>query len=228
MIRWIFTGTADKRDLLLYICKVMASSGRRVLLVDATEAGKYRYCIGGITESLDITEFNGFDVARAGAPALVDADENYDFCLYDVNLVANTNEWIWNCAERIVWVSSYDRYEIVHSFDFFSKLFTTWPHLQRMQVLPVFTRTMDSYVTEPYVMSFMEPLPIDWMITDIRIPWDENNAVVQVENEHAQTLRMHRITRTYKRAITQLISQLAGWEFKTVRKAFRIAERRRA
>lgn len=228
MERWIFTGAVDKRDLLLYICKVLASSGRRVLLIDATDRGKYRHVIGGIVDEHEISEFNGFDVARLGTEADKELSDSYDYCLYDIDRVSDHNGYIWNAAEQIIWVASYDRYEIAESSEFFSQLVHTWPQLHGMKVLPVFTRTMDSFVDEQYVMSLMDQLPIEWIFTEIRIPWDEINFAVQTENEHSQTLRMNRITRSYKKAITDLITRLAGWEFKTAKKALRKAERRQA
>lgn len=228
MERWIFTGAVDKRDLLLYICKVLASSGQKVLLIDATNKGKYRYVIGGIVEENELSQFNGFDVARVGTNMEEEQIANYDYCLYDMDHVPNNNRQLWSLAEQIIWVTSYDRYEIAESLEFYNQLFRTWPQLQGMTVHPVFIRTMDSYVDEQYVMSMMEQLPIKWMSTEIRIPWDEINIAVQTENEHSQTLHMNRIARAYKRAITELITQLAGWELKMVKKAFRKAERRKS
>ncbi|MUG47543.1 hypothetical protein [Paenibacillus woosongensis] len=229
MVRWIFAGAADKRDLLLYICKVLASSGHRVLLIDATDRGKYRYVIGGISGGKEIIEFNGFDFVRAGSEMEEPQSwETYDYCLYDVNHSIPAGRHLWSEAGQVVWVASYDRYEIAGSCEFFSRLFERWPQLSGMKVRPVFTRAMDTYVDERYVMTLMEQLPIDWMEANIRIPFDEINVAVQTENEHSQTLRMNRITRAYKRAITDLISQLAGWEFRTVQKALRKAERRQA
>lgn len=226
--RWIFAGAVDKRDLLLYISKVLASSGRRVLLTDATDRGKYRYVIGGIVSEHEISEFNGFDVARMGTEADKALSESYDYCLYDIDRVSEASGHIWNIAEQIVWVASYDRYEIAESSEFFSQLVKNWPQLQGMKVCTVFTRTMDSYVDEQYVMSLMDQLPIEWIFTEIRIPWDEINFAVQTENEHSQTLRMNRITRAYKKAITDLITRLAGWESRMAKKALRKAERRQA
>ncbi|WP_110932706.1 hypothetical protein [Paenibacillus bouchesdurhonensis] len=228
MERWVFIGAVDKRDLLLYISKVLASSGHRVLLIDATDKGKYRYVIGGIVEEEELIEFNGFDVARVGTNIGDVHINSYDYCLYDIDHVSQNNGQLWSIAEKITWVASYDRYEIAESIDFFSQLFRIWPQLQGMKVHSVFTRTMDSHVDERYVMSLMDQLPIEWISTEIRVPWDEINMAVQTENEHSQTLRMNRITRVYKRALTDLITQLGGWEIKTVKRAFRKAERRKA
>ncbi|AZK47382.1 hypothetical protein [Paenibacillus lentus] len=228
MERWIFTGAVDKRDLLLYICKVLASSGRKVLLIDATDKGKYRYVIGGIVKESEMSEFNGFDVARFGRNLKEDQIENYDYCIYDMDFVSPKNGQIWSMTKQIIWVTSYDRYEIAESIEFFSQLFRTWPKLQGMRVHYVFMRTMDSYVDEQYVMSMMAQLPIDWVSTEVRIPLDEVNIAVQTENEHSQTLHMNRITRAYKRAIMDLILLLAGWELRTVKIAYRKAERRKA
>ncbi|WP_055107983.1 hypothetical protein [Paenibacillus ihumii] len=229
MEHWIFTGTADKRDLLLYICKVLASAGRRVLLVDATSKGKYGYVIEGISTGEGMIEFHGFDVALASAGSdKLERCDGYDYCLYDVDYAFSAGRKLWSEAGQIIWVTSYDRFEIADSCGFFSRLFQTWPELRGIKVQPVFTRTMDTLIDEQYVLSFMEQLPIEWQAADIRIPWDEINFVVQMENEYSQTLRMKAITRAYKRAITELISRLAGWESKKVKRAFRKAERRKA
>ncbi len=47
----------DKSDTLVHICKLLASGGSSVLLVDASEKRRYPYFIGGLGEKLCITEF---------------------------------------------------------------------------------------------------------------------------------------------------------------------------
>ncbi|MNM96405.1 hypothetical protein D3C81_1088810 [compost metagenome] len=221
---WIFAGKSDKRDLLLYLCKLLTASDHRVLLVDITDFRKYRYTIGSTATELPLMQFSGFDVSD-GLPDL--AQTTYDYVLYDVeSLHIGLN--VWESADQIVWVTSFDRYEVESSAEWFRLLLTRWPQLNNIEVLPVYVRTVDSFLTSEYIMSFMEGISINWSHDEIWIPWNETNVAVQIENEHAQLLRMRGISRSYKRALRHLMEQLTGWGTAKTRRALRVVERRRA
>ncbi|RCX23531.1 hypothetical protein DFP94_1011130 [Fontibacillus phaseoli] len=225
MENWLFTGKSDKRDLLLYICKVLSGSGNRVLLVDMTDGKKYRYLIGEMKASLPITEFCGFDIcdnvsiAEAG---------HYDYCLYDLETLQFGSRELWEGADAVLWVTSYDRYEVESSAEWFAHLFLRWPQLKDLEIKPVFIRTFDGFLNADYIMGFVEHLPVYWSGQAVQIPWSETNAIVQMENEHAQSLRMRGISRAYKKALMSLIVDLAGWSGSLTKKALRMAERKRA
>lgn len=238
MIRWLFVGKSDKRDLLLYLCSALAAAGSSVLLVDGTENGKYRYSVGGTDPRLQVTEFCGFDVA-AGPLAVkplpsspADPDRGlpgqYDYELYDLESLNALTPDLFASADEIVWVTSFDRYEVESSAQWFRSLLHMWPQLRGMTVRPVYIRTVDSFLSTDYVMSFMDGIPLEWRSGEIRIPWNELNLAVQLENDHARRLRMGRISRSYKRALRLLLSELAGWEPAAAKRALRQAERRQA
>lgn len=223
MKSWIFTGKSDKRDLLLYLCKLLTASNQRVLLVDVTDIRKYRYTIGSAAANLSLMQFSGFDISD-GLPDLTQTA--YDYVLYDVeSLYIGLN--LWESADQMVWVTSFDRFEVESSAEWFRLLLIRWPQLANIEVLPVYVRTVDSFLTSDYIMSFMEGVSINWNDNRIRIPWDENNVAVQFENEHAQLLNMQGISRSYKRALRQLMEQLTGWGKTESKNALRIVERRR-
>lgn len=245
MKRWIFTGKSDKRDLLLYMCKVLVAAGRRVLLVDATEGRKYRYSISNTHADTTIVEFNGFDIALGltwnelfGLDTLRQnsrsyeinsgSGNEYDYVLYDMESLTLSTSELWIHADQVLWVSSFDRYEVESSAEWFRRLFMNWPQLGGIRIRPVYIRTVESYLQEDYIMGFMDGLPIKWEPHVIWIPWDETNVAVQLENEHSGLLSMKRISRSYKRAILGLFHILMEEEKGAVKRAFRIAERRQA
>ncbi|MNP16213.1 hypothetical protein D3C76_1086010 [compost metagenome] len=224
MKSWIFAGKSDKRDLLLYLCKLLTASNQRVLLVDLTDFRKYRYSVGSAAAHLTLMQFSGFDVSD-GLLDLTQAD--YDYVLFDVeSLYIGSN--LWESADQIVWVTSFDRYEVESGAEWFRLLLARWPQLTNIEVLPVYVRTVDSFLTSEYIMSFMEGVSIHWSQDEIWIPWNETNVAVQIENEHSQLLRIDGISRTYKRALRHLMEQLTGWGTAESRRALRIVERRRA
>lgn len=221
----IFVGKSDKRDLLLYFCKLLASQGKRVLLVDVTDYKKYRYSIGSRQACLLLMEFSGFDVSDG----LPDPHHimTYDYVLYDVESLFLGFD-VWCNADELIWVTTFDRFEVESSVEWFRVLLSRWPQLKERYVLPVYIRTVDSYLTDQYIMSFMEVLELNWRTTPVWIPWNEVNTAIQIENEYDQSLLMHRLSRSYKHALRELAIQLTGCGFWDAKKAFRIAERRKA
>ncbi len=236
--RWLFVGKSDKRDLLLYLCRVLATAGSKVLLRDGTEGGKYRYSIGGEDSILSLTEFQGFDVATGGASfpncssTMEGGDEEvisaYDFLLHDVETLSGLTSEAFTSADEVVWVTTYDRYEVEASKQWFRSLFHLWPQLRGLAVRPVFIRTVDSGVNSRLILDLLEELPLEWRSAELCIPWDESNLAVQLENEHTQQLRLGSLSRSYKGALRQLLHELAGWEPSIAKRAVRQAERRQA
>ncbi|CAM4381253.1 MinD/ParA family protein [Paenibacillus macerans] len=238
MKRWVFIGKSDKRDLLLYLSSALTAAGRSVLLADATEGGKYRYSIGEVQQLLPVTEFCGFDVAAGPLDMRLlhnAADGNdgkgvkdYDYELVDLEALHAASPDIFASADELVLVTSFDRYEVESTARWLRGLVNMRPELRGMRVRPVFTRTVDSYLSTDYILGFMDDIGIQWHEEEIIIPWNELNQAVQLENEHGRRLAMSRLSRSYKRALRRLLSGLAGFEAGAAKRALRRAERRRA
>ena len=237
MKRWLFVGKSDKRDVVLYLCSVLAAAGYSVLLRDNTESGKYRYSIGGGDSALPITEFYGFDVAagRTGSSIPIanmgDGKEKvsaYDYELQDIDTLQGLTPELFASADDIVWVTTFDRYEVEASAEWFRSLFHLWPQLRGLAVRPVFIRTVDSGVNSRLILGLLDDLPLEWRASEVRIPWNESNLAVQLENEHSRRLRLRSFSRSYKRALRLLLHELAGWDPASAKRAVRQAERKQA
>lgn len=237
MKRWVFTGISDKHELLLYLSKIMTSANQKVLLTDVTTTGKYGYSVGSIDSKLRLTEFCGFDVATGFSNAQELEKEVYeqgslsgvyDYLLLDINIADCGCYEVWHTADQIVWISTFDRYDIEQSKQWFEALFTKFPDLKGMNVQPVYIQAVDSYLDHDYIMSFMEELPIIWNEEAIIVPWDEVSVAIHLENTHTHNLKMQPISREYKKALVSLVEHLSGWDKKETKKALRIAERKQA
>lgn len=236
MKRWLFVGKSDKRDLLLYLCSVLAASGSKVLLTDGTENSKYRYSIGDGDSYLPLTEFNGFDVATGTSGFMSTLSINtssedsadYDYELLDMDTQNGLTPELLMSADEIVWVTTFDRYEVEVSAQWFRSLSQLCPELRGLTVRPVFIRTVDGGVNSRYILGLLEGLPLEWRSEAICIPWDESNWATHLENEHLQQLRLRSFSRSYKRALRQLLREMAGWDHAIAKRALRQAERRQA
>lgn len=225
MKRWIFAGKSNKRDLLLYLCKMLAGAGKRVLLIDMTDGGKYRFMVSGNQPALPVTEFNGFDICAGLHSA---RPESYDYCLYDIETLHFGMLELWEAADSVLWVTSFDRYEVESSAEWFRHLLRRWPELSNLDVRRVYIRTVDSVISEEVILGYLEGLPVNWHAEAIWIPWNEADAAAQMENEHMNTLTIGRISRSYKRALLSLMNDLSGWPRPATKRALRRSEKRRA
>jgi len=236
MKRWLFAGVSDKRELILYICKLLTAYGQRVLLVDRTVESKYQYLARNRGAALPLIEFCGFDITNRQLEASIEGsglqeaihitDERYDYILYDYELEQPEEEGLCKQIDRFIWVTTYDHYEVERSTDWFRQLLRSDPELVGVCIHPVLIRTVESYLTADYMMSLAEDLPIEWNAEVACIPWNELNAAIHYENGHEHMLHMDRITRSYRRAIISLTIQLTGWTRSEAKRAMRSAKRR--
>ncbi|GGA24990.1 hypothetical protein [Paenibacillus physcomitrellae] len=235
MKSWIYAGVSDKHDLLLYICRLLASAGAKVLLVDGTERQIYRYSIGQADQSLPITEYCGFDVACGFFSAeslkvyLKDQGctiEDYDFVVYDLEKLTFCDEADWRTSAGIVWVTAFERFAVERSVEWFKLLFSKYPALQDISAGIVFIRYVESLIEESYIREMIRQLPVKWDEQGVKVHWDERDYGIQLENEHNRALHIKPLSRSYKKAITALTDRMAGSGIVKTRSLFRSSARR--
>ncbi|KKO55517.1 hypothetical protein [Paenibacillus sp. DMB20] len=235
MRTWIFAGICDKSDMLLYLCKILAQDGKRILLADAARERKYAHCIGRLDPCLDITEFSGFDVACGfeDCSALMDRlgrseEAPYDLVVIDVEKESFMKPQDWQGADAMVWVSSFELTGLMKGDQWLKGLSEGWEGLQPPGFQRVYLNAIEDMTDDAYIDSYLGRAQVRWLDEPIRIPWDELSYALKIENEHAGRLRIKPLGRTYKRALMELIQRLTEMERRHIRRAMKQAERRRA
>ncbi|WP_106767763.1 hypothetical protein [Paenibacillus faecalis] len=232
---WVFAGICDKSDLLMYLCKILAHSGNRVLLLDAAQEGKYAHCIGRLDPSMSVTEFSGFDVAcgfenfSALERYLNDSGEpEYDYLVIDVEKESFLTQDVWELANAKVWVSSFEIAGLMKGAKWLEELSMKYKEQGAPEFQRVYLNVVEDLTDDAYIESYLSKAQIQWMDEPIRIPWDEFAFALKVENEHTGRLRIKPLSRRYKRALMELMHRLTELEQRQIRRAFRLAERRQA
>lgn len=235
MKTWIFAGLCDKSDLLMYLCKIMAQHGKRVLLLDGAGGRRYAHCFGGMEPCMEITEFAGFDVASGFADfqslkeILERSDEpSYDVVVADVEQQSFMRQEEWREAAARVWVSGFGLAGLIEGGLWLQDRFAGMEGNQLLDFHRVYLHAIKDLTEDAYIESFLGTAPVRWMEEPVHIPWDEFSYALKIENEHEGRLLIKPLSRSYKRALTELIGRLSDMEERHIRRAFRQAERRRA
>lgn len=235
MRTWIFAGICDKSDLLLYLCKILAQDGKRVLLVDGAQGRRYAHCTGRMEPDMEISEFSGFDVASgfvnfsALKERLKDCDEPaYDLVIADVEREMFIRHEEWREAAARVWVSGFELAGLMEGETWLQERFGGLKGHQPLEFYRVYLNAIKDLTEDVYIESFLGNAPVRWLEDPVHIPWDEYCYALKIENEHAGRLWIKPLSRSYKRALSELIGRLADLEARRIRRAFRQAERRRA
>lgn len=237
MHAWIFAGLCEKTDLMLYLCKILAASGKRVLLVDGTLQQKYTYSVDEGNHSLRITEFEGFDVAcqfvtSAAVESHLEASgegiDAYDYIVYDVETSHFASRDLWLQAEIRLWVCDYERYNLERSKGWLEHLLEEQDLPGNLSFQRILINAVECKLDVQYLWTYLDGGPFEWIAESLVLPWDELIAAVKLENEHHRRIWLGPLSRNYKKSLRRLVEQLTGWEPVQSRKAMKEAERMRA
>ncbi|WP_211747856.1 hypothetical protein [Paenibacillus sp. Marseille-Q4541] len=236
MKTWIFAGLATKSDVTLYISKILANTGFKVLLVDATEYERYRYSIDAIYLPQWITEFEGFDVACGFTNIKQISDylsgtgeeiSHYDFIICDVEKTGFLTKEEWMSASARVWVTTYSRQDLERGKTWIYKLQESLQVEELPSFYRLWTQIIDTKIDQ-YAWDYYSDSPIQFHGTPVSIYWDEIDTALQLENEHIKRLHVKPLSRQYKKSLALLLELLTGWTSVESRKALSLTERKRA
>ncbi|PAD79353.1 hypothetical protein [Paenibacillus campinasensis] len=235
MRTWIFAGMCDKSDLLMYLCKILANGGSKVLLADAAHHAKYTHYISRVDASLNLAEFGGFDIATrfANYDSLLEYIEkqegaSYDYMILDVEQPEYLRPEHWHGADARIWVSGFELMGLIQGAEWLKRIAEeafgdSPPSFHR-----IYMNVIEDLTDDSYIESYLDHSGVHWLDEPIRMPWDELAYALKVENEHAGRLRLKPLSRHYKRSLMELIRRLTELESRHIRRALRLAERRHA
>ncbi|KAA8785981.1 hypothetical protein ABIE27_001838 [Paenibacillus sp. 4624] len=234
---WIFAGLCEKNDLMLYLSKILASTGKRVLLVDGTLQQKYGYGVGDRQQSLQVVEFEGFDIACHFVTSMTvehhlqisgESLDSYDYVLYDIETSHFASRHLWLTAEVRVWVSDYERYNLERGKGWLEQLFNEHGLPEELTFQRMLINGVDCRLEAHYLWAYFEGGPFRWTGESLILPWDELSAAVKLENEHYNRVHIGPLSRNYKKSLCRVVEQLTGWESVRSCRAIKEAGRMRA
>lgn len=207
-----FIGAFDKLDLIMYISKIMANLGNKVLIVDATKLQKTRYIVPTInptksyvTRFADIDIAIGFesyetierylgDVEGQGMKydyALIDADDGNVFCNF------NNSETVKN-----YFVTSFDAYSIKRGLQ-------TIKQIEKPIEITKVIFSKEINIEDDYYLDYLAlGYKVIWNDNKVYFPYETQDIEAMIENQKINKIKIKGLTQQYKENLEYMITDI--------------------
>lgn len=223
-----FVGAYDKTDFIVYIAKILAVLGKKVIVVDSTLTQKAKYVVPAINPTRTyVTRYENFDVA-VGFESFedisdylgVDQVENlYDMALVDADSSKAFNNFELKDAKRNYFVTSFDLYSLKKGLEVLSGL----------QEKVKMKKVLFSNNTTPEENKYLNFLALDYKIAwdedIIYFPLDKGDISTIIENQRTERVKFRNLTDGYINGFTILAQEITGVSLNDLKKVYKIIEK---
>ena len=195
-----FIGKTDKTELVGYVSKIIASTGRKVIMLDATINQKTRYTIPTMSEiegqNQYIVQHDSVEIAVGFSNMLElkkyllskgeDFNE-YDYVLVDTDQEEMIEEYDLKSANANFFVTSYDKWSIHKGIELLRFLCALHRRTDSEGVLKLHKAIYYSDINtadSKYIERLSDNLPIEWIGSTLNFPYDEGDLSVNIQNQY--------------------------------------------
>lgn len=236
-----FIGKIDKTELIGYIAKIIASTGKKVIMLDATSIQKTRFTIptidGMAEQNQYVVEHDGVEVAIGFSNILElkkyllskgeDFNE-YDYVLVDTDMEEMIEEFDLKNANSLHFVSSYDKLCICKGIEllrFLCALKRKTDPEAKVELNKLIFYSDVNTADAKYIESLSENLPINWTNQPLNFPYDQGDLSVNIQNQYSNKFDIRMLSKAYKTALATTVSSITGEEISIVKKVMKNAEK---
>lgn len=206
-----FIGGYDKADLIIYVAKVLAELGKKILIVDTTQKQKMRYIVPAINPTISyITEFEKIDVAVGFENLQVIRDylgiENeelhYDYALIDLDSIEKAKKIGISDTEKLYFVTAFDLYSLKKGVEILDDLENPFK-LTKIYFSRTFYNEDDEY------LEFLTlGKKVIWNENIIYFPLESDDESVIIENQRLGKIKFKNLSPEYKEGIAGLVGDI--------------------
>lgn len=225
-----FIGCYDKTDLIIYIAKILVSTGKTVIVIDSTINQKAKYVVPVIKPTMSyVTEFEGIDVAvgfnnydeiKAYLGMPIHAELNYDIALIDVDTPTGMESFKIFEAEKNYFVTSFDAFSLKKGLEILSGL---------PQILKLTKILFSKYATkeeDDYLNYLSLGYKVEWDEERIYFPFEVGDQSVIAENQRVAKIKFKKLSMQYKEALMFIAEELLGKNsYSEIKKIFKQLEK---
>ena len=236
-----FIGKTDKTELVGYIAKIVAATGKKVIMIDATSIQKTRYTIPTIDDmgpdSQYVVQYDNIDIAVGFSNILElkkyllskgeDFNE-YDYVIIDTDQEEMIDEYDFKSANALFFVSSYDKLHIRKGIELLRFLCAT---KRRIEPDGIVTMNKVVYFSDidtadaRYFEQLSENLPLEWTAKQLNFPYDQGDLSVNIRNQYSNKFDIRMLSKTYKDALANAVEVITGDSGSEIKKVMKNVEK---
>lgn len=224
-----FIGCYDKADLILYIAKILANLGKKVLIVDATVLQKTRYIVPTMQaakqyittfENVDIaTGFQTLDEIRKFSGLEKGQELDYEYCLLDIDSYRGYYYFGIKTEDKKYFVTSFDIYNLRRGLQVFRKL------QEPVQVTKILF-TKDMLAEEDQYLNYLSKgLRVRWNSNILFFPFESGDQNAIFSNQRTGRIQIRGLSGQYIDGISYIAEEICGESQGNIRKAVKMMER---
>jgi len=224
-----FIGSYDKTDLIVYIAKILANMGKKVIVIDSTALQKTRYIVPTMQNLKQyVTTFEGVDIAIGFQTmdqlkqyqGLQKTDElDYEYCFIDIDSYRGYYYFGIKTDDKHYFVTSFDIYNLRRGLQVFRKLEAP------VQVTKILF-TKDMLAEEDQFLNFLSKgLRIRWNSNILFFPFESGDQNAIFSNQRTGRIQIRGISSQYIDGISYIAEEISGESQGNIRKAVKMMER---
>lgn len=229
MKKYVFLGSYDKTDMLLYIAKILTLMGKKVILIDTTILKKSRYIVPTMVhekqyitsyENIDVAiGFESFDAIRKYQNNAFGGETEYDIAILDIDRAIAYQKFGIEKLDKHYFVTSFDVYNLKRGIQILSQV-----NNQAKITKIYFTKDMLSEEDE-YLNFLAKDFEINWDKKNIVFfPFETSDQNTIFINQRTGRIQMKGLSSIYVDAILFLVEEISGEGNAKVKKAYKMLE----
>lgn len=235
MKKIVFFGAPDKSHLLLVLGKLLTALGQRVLIVDSTLAQTMQGYLPKVDFGHSLREFEGIDIATGlitqaqldRSLLQVGGEAAYDVILIDTDHTELVKGRDLPVYDKRVWCSNLNRLSMYRSAELMQRLCLHEAEGAPLSFFKLLTPTLPLSIPETYVDSLLPQQAIRWEETVFRLPLDERDMSVDLDNQHHSRIDIRRLSGAHRRTVQDMLVNLFDCDAKAARRAWAQVRKRK-
>ena len=209
-----FIGAYDKTDLIINVAKILTTTKKKALIVDATMLQKSRYIVPVINPTkMYVTEYEDIDVAIGfsnfddikkylGTP--VEQELDYDIVFIDTDNIQGYRQFDLQNAEKRYFVTSFDLYSLKKGLE-------TLIGLENMTSLTKVYFSKDMLKEDDDYLNYLSrEYKIIWEEDKIYFPFENGDLSAIYENQRVAKVGFRKLSIQYKDGLAYIAEQILG------------------
>lgn len=236
-----FIGKADKTELVGYVSKIIASTGKKVIMLDATVNQKTRYTIPTIegmdAQSQYVVQHDNVEVA-VGFSNMLELKKyllskgedfnSYEYVIVDTDQEEMIEEYDLKSANVNFFVTSYDKWCIhkgIELLRFLCALQRRTDPEGKVKIHKILYYSEINTADSKYIERLSDNLPVEWDGKAFNFPYDQGDLSINIQNQYSNKFDIRPLSKLYKDNLAKTVELIAGDQIPNIKKVMKSVEK---